>query len=183
VELANNLLYDEHTDAWSDLATVGQAPAAEGRSRAGERQHVAGQLLAALENSCVLLAGALQQQQATTTTTASSDAAGTRAAEQEDFQRVTEHVYVSIRSFALDLKQPAASQRLQVTFPSQTSVLGARWMSADQRFTLNLQVSNAAETAEQQTGKSSSVVVSGGQGARPGAKLLNSSLPPARTFV
>ena len=134
-ELISNLLNEQHAEAWLDLAP--SSSSTNSNAQSGERQRVAGQLLAGLESGCVLLAGALQQQQQPP-----PQQRPTGSGNLEDFQKVTEHVYVAIQSFALDLKQAGSSQRLQVTFPSQTSLLGSRWMNSDQRFTLNLQASN-----------------------------------------
>lgn len=150
-ELISNLLHEEHSEAWLDLAAP-PAWAHSGPSQSGERQRVASQLFKGLEGGCVMLAGALQhQQQSMGQQQQTSDSSNSPHNGQEDFQKITEHVYVAIQSFGVELKQPGASQRLQVTFPSQTSFLGTRWMNWDQRFVLNLQASYVA--GEEQTGK------------------------------
>ena len=130
VELTNNLAGEHQLDAWFDLSTANS-----------ERQRVAGQLVSGLESACVLLAGTLQQQP--------------QSGAQENFHKVTESVYVAIQSYSLDLHDQQQEQQqqqfnrpplnqsntFQVTFPSQASVLGTKWMSSEQRFTLNLQAS------------------------------------------
>lgn len=126
MELNNNLLHEHHLDAWQDLA-------------AGERQRVLGQLVQDLEAASVQLAGVLSATSAdpapTTTTT------GTTIG-QESFVKVTDDVYVTIKSFALEPDQAGNINRsFEASFPSESSLLGTRWMNNEQSFTMHLQAS------------------------------------------
>lgn len=114
-ELVTNLVHEQHADAWLDLAGLAN----------GQRQRLAGQLSQALESSAVLLAGAFASQQAKAS-----------PAEADQFVKATDSVHVSIRSL---LAQPNRS--LELLLPSESSLLGSKWMNSDERLTLHLQAS------------------------------------------
>lgn len=147
VEVISNLSGEQQEEAWHDLATA-----------SGERQRVAGQLVASLEGACVLLAGALQQSPPRSSSAFDSGA----PAQLVDFHKSSEFVYVAVHSFPLlgaagaPLNQGAqaaaanGTAKFQVTFPQPASVLGTKWMNSEQRFTLNLQ---AAPGQESEPGK------------------------------
>lgn len=110
---------------------------------AGERQHLVGQLVQDLEAASVQLAGALnssaQQQQQKPNQPDTSTTMG-----QESFVKVTDNVYVTIKSFALQPDQAGYINRsFEASFPSETSLLGTRWMNNQQSFTMHLQASGA----------------------------------------
>jgi len=81
------------------------------------------------------------------------------AADESEFVKVTENAYVTIRSLALQQQQqqPAGApmepqslnRTIEVSFPSETSTLGTKWMNAEQKFTLHLQVSLAPDSQVQ----------------------------------
>lgn len=119
MELINNLASDQHLDAWTDLAGSG-----------GERQRIASQLIGNLESALAILANL-------------------SSAQGEEFLKISENVYVTIKPFLVQ----EANRTIEAAFPSESSALGTRWL--EQRFTLNLQVSLLDQ--QQQQGSSSQV--------------------------
>lgn len=137
-------------DAWLDLAQVQD-----------ERQRIAGQLMQNLESATVLLAGAqtmnsygfdeptlLPQDINSLEDQASQARMGEQAEQQNNnnnprhsFLKVTENVYVAIRSLAL--RPQVINQTLELSLPSKTSTLGTKWMDMEQKFTLHLQATSA----------------------------------------
>lgn len=106
-------------DAWLDLAPA-----------SGERQRAAGQLVQGLEGAAALLAYH-QHGGVTEEPLAGQDGA---------FLKVTDNVYVTIRSLSLAPADSATANRtLEVSFPAETSLLATKWMNSDQRYTLHLQ--------------------------------------------
>lgn len=143
----SNLSHDElHRDAWLDLDSSGPR----------ERQRVAGQLVASLEQAAVLLAGALSQPQQSAHSALQQEA-GDQLQQAADFLKVSENVLLTIRSVAVALSAPGepAARPARLGLPTAQSVLGTRWMGAEQRLALTLQASEelASSPADQQPGQ------------------------------
>lgn len=128
--MVNNLAHEHQTDAWLDLAPL-----------LGERQRVSGQFVQAIEAASVLLAGTSPQQNLINSNIQQSDVAGSN----EDFVKLSEHVYVTIRS--VPITSNLQNQSIEVSFPSETSTLGSWWMNNQQRFTLRLQATQLVNSA------------------------------------
>lgn len=62
------------------------------------------------------------------------------------FVKISDNVFVTVRSISLAgnsqrLGGNPVNRTIELSFPSDTSTLGTRWMNLDQRFTLHLQAS------------------------------------------
>lgn len=92
--------------------------------------------MSSLEQASVLLAGALNQQRERPPNVMLAD---------NDFLKITENVYLAIRSVNVPIGQASEFNSTEVAFPSAASTLGTRWMDSEQRFALNLQATQVQE--------------------------------------
>lgn len=135
VELVNNLAHEHQTEAWLDLTSI-----------SGERQRVSGQFVQAIETASGLLAGATSQQHLINgNNQQQQQSQQLDGSSNEDFVKLSENVYVTIRS--VPISSNLQNRSIEVSFPSETGSLGFWWMNSQQRFTLHLQAAQPVNSA------------------------------------